>query len=38
MLYQNVNKERIKYIEFHIRDEQGTSIDFNGDVLSFSLH
>ena len=38
ILYQNVNKDRIEYIEFHIKDECGRPIDFNGDVLSFSLH
>ena len=36
--YQNVTKDRIEYIEFHIRDEHGRPIDFNGDVLSFTLH
>ena len=38
ILYQNVTKDRIEYIEFHIKDEHGRPIDFNGDVLSFSLH
>ena len=38
ILYQNVNKDRIEYIEFHIKDEHGGPIDFNGDVLSFTLH
>ena len=38
ILYQNVTKDRIEYIEFHIKDEYGTSIDFNGDVLSITLH
>ena len=38
VLYQNVTKERIEYIEFHIRDEQGRPIDFNGNALSFTLH
>ena len=37
-LYQNVTKDRIKYIEFHIKDEHGRPIDFNGDILSFILH
>ena len=37
ILYQNVTK-RIEYIEFHIKDEHGRPIDFNGDVLSFTLH
>ena len=35
ILYQNVTKDRIEYIEFHIKDEHGRPIDFNGDVLSF---
>ena len=34
ILYQNVTKYRIEYIEFHIKDEHGRPIDFNGDVLS----
>ena len=38
ILYQNVTKDRIEYIEFHIKDEHGRPIHFNGDVLSFSLH
>ena len=38
ILYQNVTKDRIEYIEFHIKDEHGEPIDFNGDVLSFTLH
>ena len=38
ILYQNVTKDRIKYIEFHIKDEHGRPIDFNCDVLSFTLH
>ena len=38
ILYQNVTKDRIEYIEFHIKDEHGRLIDFNGDVLSFTLH
>ena len=38
VLYQNVTKHRIEYIEFHIKDEHGRPIDFNGDVLSFTLH
>ena len=37
-LYQNVTKDRIEYKEFHIKDEHGRPIDFNGDVLSFTLH
>ena len=38
ILYQNVTKDRIEYIEFHIKDEHGRPIDFNRDVLSFTLH
>ena len=38
ILYQNVTKDRIEYIEFHIKDEHGRPIDFNGDVLSFTIH
>ena len=38
ILYQNVTKDRIEYIEFHIKDEHGRSIDFNGDVLSFTFY
>ena len=38
ILYQNVTKDRIEYIEFHIKDEHGRPIDFNGDVLNFTLH
>ena len=38
ILYQNVTKDRIKYIDFHIKDEHERPIDFNGDVLSFNLH
>ena len=37
-LYQNVTKDRIEYLEFHIKVEYGRPIDFNGDVLSFTLH
>ena len=36
IVYQNVTKDRIEYIEFHIKDEHGRPIDFNGDVLSFT--
>ena len=32
VLYQNVTKARREYTEFHIKDEYGRSIDFNGDV------
>ena len=38
ILYQIVTKDRIEYIEFHIKDEHGRPIGFNGDVLSFTLH
>ena len=38
ILYQNVTKDRLDYIEIHIKDEHARPIDFNGDVLSFSLH
>ena len=38
ILYQNVTEYRIEYIKFHIKDEHGRPIDFNGDVLSFTLH
>ena len=38
ILYQNVTKDRKEYIEFHIKDEHGRPKDFNGDVLSFTLH
>ena len=38
ILYQNVTKVRTEYIEFHFKDEHGRLIDFNGDVLSFTLH
>ena len=38
ILYQNVTKDRIEYIEFHIKDEHGRPIDFNGGVLSLTLH
>ena len=38
ILYQNVTKDRIEYIEFHIEDVHGRPIDFNMDVLCFTLH
>ena len=38
ILYQKVTKDRIEYIEFHIKDEHGRPIDFNGDLVSFTLH
>ena len=37
ILYQNITKDRIEYIEFHIKDQHGRSINFNDDVLSFTL-
>ena len=36
ILYQNVTKDKIEYIELHIKDEHGSPIDFNGDVLTFT--
>ena len=38
ILYQNLTKNGIEYIEFHIKDEHGRATDFNGEVLSFILH
>ena len=38
IFYENVTKDRKEYIEFHIKDEHGRPIDFNGDLLSFTLH
>ena len=38
ILYQIIAEDIIEYIEFHIKDEHGRPIDFNGDVLSFTLH
>ena len=38
ILYQIITRDKTEYIEFHIKDEYGRPIDFNGDVLSFSLH
>ena len=37
ILHQNVTKYRIEYIEFHIKDEHGRPIDFNGDVFKFDF-
>ena len=37
ILYQNVTKDRIEFAEFHIKDENGRPIDFNGDLLIFTL-
>ena len=31
ILYQNITKDRIEYIEFHSKDQHGRPIDFNGD-------
>ena len=31
ILYQNVTKDRIEYIEFHIKNERGRPIDFKGE-------
>ena len=28
----------MEYIEFLIKDEHGRPIDFNGEVLSFTIH
>ena len=38
ILYRNITEDRIEYKEFHIKDEYGRPIVFNGDVLSFTLH
>ena len=38
ILYQNVTKDRTECIQFHVKDEHGRPTDFNGDVLSFTLH
>ena len=38
VLYQNVTKDRIEYFEFHIQDKHGRPINFNADVLSWTLH
>ena len=38
VLYQNVRKDRIEYIEFHIKNEHGRPNEFNGDMLGFTLH
>ena len=38
VLYQNVKTDKIEYIEFCVRDDNGRPIDFNGDVLSFTFH
>ena len=38
MLYQNVTKNVIEYIEFLIRVEYDRPFDFNGELLSFSSH
>ena len=33
IFYQNVTKDRIEYIEFHIEDEHGRPIDFNPSYI-----
>ena len=38
ILYQSLTENRIDYIEFHFKDEHGRPIDFNDDLLSFTLH
>ena len=38
VLYQKVTEDRIEYIEFHIKNDYGRSIDFNCGVLKFTLH
>ena len=38
ILYQIVIKDRVEYLEFHMKDEHGRPNDFNVDVLSFTLH
>ena len=38
ILDQYVTKDRVEYIEFHIKDEHGRPMDIDGDVLSFTLH
>ena len=38
MLYQNVTKNVIEYIEFLIRVKYRRPFDFNGELLSFSSH
>ena len=38
ILIQKVTKDRIEYIEFHIKDEYGRPMDFDADVLNFILH
>ena len=35
ILCQNVTKDRIEYIEFHIKDEHARPTDINGDVLLY---
>ena len=37
VLYQNVRRDRIEYIEFHIKNEHGRPNEFNGDMLGFTL-
>ncbi len=38
VLYRTVNKSRLEYIEFFLADDSGNEVDFNGEVLSFTLH
>ena len=37
ILYQKITKDNKDELKFHIKDEHGRPIDFNGDVLSFTL-
>ena len=38
ILYRNVTRERMEYLEFHIRVEHGRPIEFQGVALSFTFH
>ena len=38
VLCQNLSKHRIQHIKFQMRDAQSRTVDFNRDVLSFTLH
>ena len=38
VLYQNIRKDGIEYIEFHIKNGHGRPNEFNGDMLGFTLH
>ena len=33
-----MNKSRLDYIEFFLEDDIGNEVDFNGEVLCFTLH